>query len=134
MEDLWEEIGNTLFTDLGWDYMLGVTDTLWVDYDYEGMDVIHSCVVSTLEIMFPPFTREIFNLLGDRWFGVRERVFNNWLYREVSVEMEQFDEYGNDSLFDFEGNIILEDMDDSYDNDKDKEEIVEDVIVKDVAV
>ena len=56
-----------------------------------------------LRIMFPPFTREMVNLLGDRWFGLGGCIFNNELYREVSVEIEHFDEYGNKLFFDSNG-------------------------------
>ena len=30
-----KDIGTSLFTDIGWGYILGVTGTLLVDYNYE---------------------------------------------------------------------------------------------------
>ena len=51
-------------TDVGWSYIIGIRGNLLVEYDYERLILIHNNVVSTLKVMFPLFTREMFDLLG----------------------------------------------------------------------
>ena len=63
------------------------------------MGVVHIHVKSALKVMFPSFTGELFNPLGDRLYGLKERGFNNELYREVSVKIAQLSEDGNEFFF-----------------------------------
>ena len=63
LENLWDDIQHTILTDLDWDHMVGIKDTLLVDYKYEKMILIHDNVVNMLKVMFPPFTRDMFDLL-----------------------------------------------------------------------
>ena len=41
----WEVVGETIFTDVGWDYITDITDIFEMEYDYDGLTVIHNEVI-----------------------------------------------------------------------------------------
>ena len=57
--------------------------------------------------MFPLFTGDVFNILETKWFALRDCVFNNDLYKEVGVEILQFNEDGNEFVYNCNGDQIF---------------------------
>ena len=62
----WEYTGEIIFTDCDWNYITEPEEKFVMEYDYEGMILIRDNVVDTLKVMFPPFTRDMFDLLGSK--------------------------------------------------------------------
>ena len=100
------------------EFVTEVTDNFDVSYSYDGLKVIHDHAIDTLKGFLPPFTRKIFNLLGNMWSGQKYIVFNNDLYKEVSIEIPNFDEYGNDFFYDNDGHQVnIDDMNNTSGSD-----------------
>ena len=90
-EDLnleWECVGEKIFTDYVWYYVMGGTDTFDVKdyYKYDGFEEIHDDVIKTLTNFFLPYTRRISDLLGTMWSDQRDIDFSNDLYNRVNIE------------------------------------------------